>query len=326
MLYPHIARLVHGQPWAILPEKLDEIVSILAFRSEGGRLSSEEIEARIAPGRAAQPAGAQRQGAVAVIPVYGVISQRAGQMQQVSGGTSTADVAGMLNQAMADPNVGSILLDVCSPGGGVYGVPELADQIRAARAEKPIVALANAQAASAAYWIASAASELVVVPSGQVGAIGVYTTHFDKSRALAEEGITATVIRAGKYKAEDLPFSPLSPEAQAAVQESVDGYYAMFCDSVAAGRGCSAAAVRDGMGQGRMVSARDAVRLGMADRVATYEQTITRMMGLRAPASASQRAAIESDPVRVPLMAPATASANAADAEIYRRRLALRAL
>jgi capsid assembly protease len=325
--YSHIARVVYGQPWAILPEKLEEIAAILEFHAAGGRYSAEEIQARTGGPR--KPASAAVVGAVAVIPVYGVIQQRATLMSDTSGGTSCADIAGMLKQAMADPSVGSILLDISSPGGSVAGVPELHQQILDARATKPVVALANAQAASAAYWLASAAGEIVVTPSGEVGAIGVYTTHMDKSAALKTAGVQPTIISAGKYKVEGNPFGPLTDEARAAMQEAVDSYYGMFCAAVAAGRGTTPSAVRGGMGQGRMVGAKAAVAAGMADRVGTFDQTVARMAsaGRQAPRARAEDPAPEilaHTPPEAAPEAPAASESPAPDYDLLRRRLAFR--
>ena len=87
----------------------------------------------------------------------------------------------------------------------VYGVAELADQIQSARASKPVVAIANSLAASAAYWIGCAAGEFYVTPGGEVGSIGVWQAHFDYSQAIASEGVKPTLISAGKYKVEGNP-------------------------------------------------------------------------------------------------------------------------
>lgn len=326
--FPHVAALVYGQPWAILPDKLEQIAAVLEFHMAGGRYTAEEIQARIGS-PAPRQAGAAMVGSVAVIPVYGVIQQRMSMMSQMSGGTSCADISMMLKQAMNDPSVGSILLDVNSPGGSVAGIPELHQQILDARASKPIVAQANAQMASAAYWLASAASEIVVTPSGEIGAIGVYTTHMDRSAALKAQGVQPTLISAGKFKVEGNPYGPLTDEARAAIQEAVDGYYAMFCGAIAAGRGTTAAAVRNGMGQGRMVPAKAAVAAGMADSVATLDQTISRMAnaGRQPPRMRAEDPAPQIEATTPPEAAPeapAPGESPAPDYDLLRRRLEFR--
>ena len=209
--------------------------------------------------------------------MYGTIVQRADLFTEMSGGTSTERLSATFAQAVADPSVGSILLRIDSPGGGVYGVAEMADQIFKARGKKPIVAVADSMAASAAYWIASAADEIVVTPGGEVGSIGVFAAHEDISRHLDAEGVGVTLISAGKYKVEGSPFEPLGEEARAALQSRVNDYYSLFVRAVAKGRGVSVDDVRGGFGEGRVVGAQQAVKLGMADRVDTYDATVARL-------------------------------------------------
>ena len=142
-------------------------------------------------------------------------------------------------------------------------------------------------AASAAYWVASQADELVVTPGGIVGSIGVLTAHEDVSKAEEMAGVKTTVISAGKFKAEDHPFQPLSESARAEQQSMVDKYYNVFVSAVAKGRGVSLSTVRDGYGQGRVVKGEDALSMGMVDTVATLDQVITRLMGRPAQGSLS---------------------------------------
>jgi len=216
-------------------------------------------------------------GAIAVIPVSGVLMQHAGMMEACGGGTSTDTITQALRAALADDTVGQILLQIDSPGGSVFGIGELATEIRDARATKPIVGVANSMAASAAYWIGSACSELYCVPGGQVGSIGVIAAHENVAKALEAEGIAVTLITAGKYKAEGNPYGPLDAESLASIQADVDGYYADFTSAIAKGRGVSVEAVRKDMGQGRMLRGPAAQAVRMIDGVATVDQVVKRM-------------------------------------------------
>ena len=271
-------------PWAIVPEKLVVLEEIVARHVAGEKLSAEEIEARIHG--ATRPAD-QTVGSVAVLPLFGTIFPRANLMTQMSGATSADMFGKQFDQLVNDPNVSAIVLDVNSPGGQVGGIPELADKIHAARGKKPIVAVANQLMASAAYWVGTSASELIVSPSAEVGSIGVFTAHQDMSQALANEGVNVTLISAGKYKTETNPYGPLSEEAKANLQARVNETYQNFVDAVARNRGVSAATVRNDFGEGRTVGAQQAVTLGMADSVATLEETIARLQGAGASPAAS---------------------------------------
>jgi len=269
--YSHIISEVCRKPWAILPEKLAVIAQFIRMSAAGEKLSEEEIQASMSAGSRVSP---KSSGAVAVIPVYGTISRRMNMMSRMSGGTSIEQLTASFRQAMSDPSVKAIVLNVDSPGGSVDGVPELGAEILAARAQKKTIAVSDTMAASAAYWLASACDELVVTPSGSVGSIGVFAVHEDYSKALETEGVSVTLVSAGKYKTEGNPYQALSSEAKDALQSDVDKFYGMFVKAVAQGRRTTQETVKNGYGEGRMVMAQDAVKEGMADRVATLDQVL----------------------------------------------------
>lgn len=268
--YERVIRYVMEMPWAIKPEALGVILDILEFKANGGVRTEDEIEELI--GEDKRPTQIRR-GKVAVIPLYGVIMPRADVFMNISGGTSMQKLQATLIEADRDSKVASIVLDIASPGGSVELVPETAEVIR--NLQTPTVAVANTDAASAAYWIAAQADELVVTPSGEVGSIGVWTAHQNIAGAQQKAGLETTLISAGKYKVEGNPFGPLEEEARDAMQAKVDHYYDMFVADVARGRGTSAGDVRSGFGEGRMVTAADAVKEGMADRIATLDQIVS---------------------------------------------------
>lgn len=272
---PNLIHAALATPWAIQPERLAAIADVLARRAAGEKLDATEIRARVGDAK-----GAPQQGAgVAVLPLYGIIGHRMNQVQDISGpgGTSTEQFGAWFDAALNDPAIGAIVIDVDSPGGSVGGVPELAAKIAGARGIKPVVAIANGLAASAAYWIASAAEEFWVTPSGDVGSIGVYTMHQDLSAAYAGAGVVNTLISAGKHKVEGNPYAPLDDEARAAIQERVDEIYGEFVKAVAAHRGVDASDVQGGFGEGRVVGAVRAKRLGMVDKIGTMDTLLGRL-------------------------------------------------
>lgn len=275
--YRHVAASLFGTPWAIEPTKLMALVEILQVRLDGFQFSAEEVASRLeaaAPRRPIQHSS----GATAVIPIVGVLSKRASLFTDASGGTSLDSVTRAFRAAIEDDRIRSIVLDIDSPGGSTDGVQELADEIYEARGRKRITAVANPLAASAAYWIGAAADEFVITPSGMAGSIGVYAVHHDESALDEALGIRHTVVSAGKYKAEGV-YQPLSDEAVQHLQSMVDEMYGAFVDSVARSRGVSAGEVRNGFGEGRVVLARQAVREGMVDRIATLDTVLARHGG-----------------------------------------------
>ncbi|MFL6314795.1 MAG: S49 family peptidase [Terriglobales bacterium] len=273
MKYSRILNAFFSSNWAILPEKYEAIKALLELRAANGHVSDEEIKAIVAASKRPSP---KTPGNVVVIPVCGVICYRSSLMSDYSGGTSVQGLTKQFRAALADDTVKAIVFDIDSPGGDVDGIQELGDEIFAARGQKKMVAVANTTAASAAYWLASAADEVVVSPSGMVGSIGVFTTHNDRSEMDKMIGLKVTYISAGKYKTEANPDEPLSAEAQAAIQSFVDSFYGTFVADVARNRDVPATDVKNGFGQARCVVAKDALKLGMVDRIATFDQTLAR--------------------------------------------------
>jgi signal peptide peptidase SppA len=215
---------------------------------------------------------------VAVLPLFGTIFPRANLMTDVSGATSAERFGNQLTDLISDPEIGAIVLDVDSPGGQVGGIDEVSRLIYDARGKKPIVAVANHLMASAAYWIGTAADEIVITPSGEVGSIGVFSVHKDISEALKQEGIKVTLISEGKFKVEGNPYEPLAEEARGAIQTRVSDYYDAFVKAVARNRGVKTGYVRNGFGEGRVVGAGQAIELDMADRIGTLNETIIRLL------------------------------------------------
>jgi signal peptide peptidase SppA len=270
-------------PWALMPERLQAMSGILTRWSAGEPPSDETLfqvnTDRVLRDTRKQMAAASTGTGIAVLPLYGVVTQRGNMVDDISGpgSTSTQQFTSVLRQMLADDTVGQILIDIDSPGGSVYGVAELASEIVKARAQKPVIAVANSLAASAAYWIGCSASEFYVTPGGEVGSIGVWQAHFDYSKALEEEGVKPTLISAGKFKVEGNPYVPLDEQAQAFMQSRVDDYYNAFIEAVALGRSVSTSDVRSGMGEGRVLGADAALAAGMVDGIATFDDVLAKM-------------------------------------------------
>ena len=270
-------------PWALMPERLQAMAGVLTRWSAGEPPTDEAMfqiqSERVLRDTRKQMAAANAGSGIAVLPLYGVVTQRGNMVDDISGpgSTSTQQFTSALRQVLADDTVGQILIDIDSPGGSVYGVAELASEIVKARAQKPVVAVANSLAASAAFWIGCAASEFYVTPGGEVGSIGVWQAHFDYSKALEEEGVKTTLVSAGKFKVEGNPYVPLDPEAQAFMQSRVDDYYNAFIQAVAVGRGVTVDDVRNGMGEGRVLGADAALVQRMVDGIASFDDVLARM-------------------------------------------------
>jgi len=263
--YDRIIQAITDEPWAIIPEKLYAICDFINLKAAGADIPFKAVT---------KPETRQMQN-VAVLPLFGVLAHRTNLITSMSGGTSLDKFAGQLTALVKDPEIAAVIMDIDSPGGSVAGVEETGAIIAMAAKRKPVIAHANATAASAAYWLGAQASEFWMTPSGQVGSIGVVAAHHDMSQAMEKEGIKTTFITAGKFKAEGAPERPLSEDARDFMQTRVDQYYGTFVKAVARGRGVSESAVRNGFGQGRVVGSRDALDMGMVDHVGTIDDVLS---------------------------------------------------
>jgi signal peptide peptidase SppA len=294
MRYLHLLSAYAAEPWAMQPEKLAAITGLLLFQARGGKFGDDELQARISNARAREAATAP--GGVAIIPVHGVISQRASMLGDISeSGTSTEAIGQAFRKALADDTVRAIIFDGDSPGGGTYGIDELATEIRDARGVKPIIGQVNSLVASAAYYLLSQCDEIVCTPSGEAGSVGVYGVHEDVSEAMAKEGVKPTLIRGekGVHKGETMGFLPLTDDARAYLQERVNRAEDAFIRAVALGRKTTQSNVIENFGKGRMFGAQELVKRGMADRVGTLRETLQRFgaEGPRYAATADSRRA-----------------------------------
>ncbi|BAL77041.1 S49 family peptidase [Bradyrhizobium cosmicum] len=265
---------------------IDPVVAIEVSAMLNG-LSS--IEARDAALAATAQTVATQPSKIALIGVHGGLTPRGSWY-----GSSLSGIAASAMRAADDADVSGIIADFDSPGGTVSGTAEAAAAFAYAASKKPVVAVVNTLAASAAYWIASQASELVISPSGDVGSIGAMIMHQDISGYLDQIGLKMTIIRSEQspMKNEAHPFAPLSDDAKAFLQGRANSAGADFIRAVAAGRKVSQAKVKDEFGQGRVFGAKEALARGMADRVATLDSVIAGMVaGVPGRATSRRRSA-----------------------------------
>lgn len=232
---------------------------------------SQAVAAAQSARMAARESDTRQARRVAVVPISGMISKSFDVMCWLFGGTACDEISMAMDILCDMPDVETILLKIDSPGGSTYGVEELSQKIYSLRAKKRILAIADPMACSAAYYIGTAAEKFYCIPSGDVGSVGVYRIHVDESKALEAEGVTVSVIQAGKYKAEGMPFRPLSDDAKAFLQADVDRIYAKFLADVGRNRGISAQTVAEKHGQGRPVAGPDAISAGMVDGLTTFD-------------------------------------------------------
>jgi len=258
-------------PWAITPERLSEIQGIYTTHLRGEKIDIESIEARLGrPLANDQQEYSLREGGVAVLTIDGVIAPKANLFTRVSGGVSAQMATRQVESAIADPRVKALILAIDSPGGSVFGTPELAAAVRELSAIKPIVSVTDGMMASAAYWIGSAANAVFATgPTVQVGSIGVVASHSHTPPQAG--GARVTEITAGRYKRMAGPNAPLSEEGAAYIQGQVDHMYEVFVDAVAEHRGTTTQDVLSRMADGRIFIGSQALEAGLIDGFATVD-------------------------------------------------------
>jgi signal peptide peptidase SppA len=266
-LLPHIAGRVFNTPLLISRAKLDTILGVIIPRLQGEHLSFGTKS--VQRGYEVTPQG------VAVIPVLGTLVRRASGLDAQSGLTSYAALEDTLAMALKDSGVKAILLDIDSPGGEAGGVFDLADKIFNARKIKPIWAVANEDAFSAAYAIAAAAEKIYLPRTGGVGSIGVIAVHLDQSKAEENVGLTYTAIYAGEHKNDLSPHEPLSDPARTELQSEVNRLYDLFANTVARMRGIDAGAVK--ATEASLYFGDDAIAAGLADKTGTFSDALSEL-------------------------------------------------
>lgn len=212
---------------------------------------------------------------IAIIPVHGPLSKRSGIFDAFFGFTSYELLSDLLSQAIDDSEVNAILLDIDSPGGEVAGLFDIADEIFAARDKKPIWAVANEEAFSAAYAIASSATKIFVSRTGGIGSIGVIASHVDQSSFDEKMGVKVTTIFAGGRKNDLNPHEPLTTGAAKVLQDEVNRLYEMFIQLVSRNRKITIANVRNT--EAGLFFGSDGISMGLADDILTLPQTLELM-------------------------------------------------
>ena len=266
MLLPHLASRLYGTPLLIARSKLEVILSVL-----GERIGWPEPTAGL-PAYPVPRSQSTSAPGIAVIPVHGTLVRRALGVEAASGMISYGEIAAMIDAAVADTAIAGILLDVDSPGGEAGGVFELGARIRAANAVKPVWAVANDSAFSAAYAIACSASRMFVTSTAGVGSIGVIAMHVDQTVRDAKDGYRYTAITAGARKNDFSPHEVLTNDAHASLQAEVSRLYEIFIDHVAQMRGIAPGLIRDT--EAGLFFGPAAVAVGLADAQGTLESAL----------------------------------------------------
>lgn len=268
--------IVNGA-WALEAASLIEIQAIYKTHLRGDKIDVAGVEARLGrPLANEQKKYTVREGGVGVLAIEGVLAPKANLFTEISGGASTQMLGTQIQGMLNDNAVKSIILAIDSPGGSVFGTPELADIVRSAAKIKPVVAVSDASMCSGAYWIGSACNAVYITsPMVNVGSIGVVQRRtYQPAR---EGGPVVEEITAGKYKRVGSPDKPLNQEDRAYVEGQLDHMYGVFVSAVADNRGASIEQVLTHMADGRVFIGQQAIDRGLVDGFSTVDAMVEQL-------------------------------------------------
>lgn len=265
------AKVLTGSRWLMAPKNFRAMVERCA-------VATPEAITAAAAAFAQRPQTATMVGDVAVINCCGPITYRNSYFSMWYGSSTIEGMQAQFRQALIDPAVRAIVFRVDTPGGTVEMVPEFADELFAARGQKPIHAAADTMMCSAGYWVFSQ-TDMIYAPrsSGAIGSVGAYLQHEEISGLLEKMGVKVTLISYGENKTEANEYEPLSETAEAYLQAEVNEVGVEFDTYVARGRGITRAVVSETFGQGRVFSGAKALKLGMVDKLATFDQVLAKL-------------------------------------------------
>lgn len=287
---PYLASRLYGTPLLIARPKLEVILGVVARKLAGDTLATPPP----ATVDAGMTGGLQNLEGIAIIPILGTLVRRASYIGAASGLTSYHEIEAMAEQAFADPMVKAVLLEIDSSGGEAGGVFDLAQRLRtlAQTSGKPLWAIADEAALSAAYAIACAADRVWLTRTAEVGSIGVVAVHVDESVADAKAGFNYTFLHAGAHKVDGHPHAPLPAPVAADIQTDIEQLHAQFIALVAGFRRLTPEVVR--ATEARVYRGEAALQAGLADQIGTRAEAITalqRQLAMSAGRSLRNKAA-----------------------------------
>ena len=268
---PYLASRLYGTPLLVARPKLEVILGVVARKLAGETLATPP-PANVDAG---MTGGLQIVEGIAILPVLGTLVRRSSYIGAASGLTSYHDIEAMAEAAFADPQVRAVLLEIDSSGGEAGGVFDLAQRLRqlAQTSGKPLWAIADEAALSAAYAIACAADRLWLTRTAEVGSIGVVAVHIDESVADAKAGLNYTFLHAGAHKVDGHPHAPLPAPVAADIQADIEQLHDQFIALVAGFRRLTPEVVR--ATEARVYRGEAALQVGLADQIGTRAEAIT---------------------------------------------------
>ncbi|MCX8574528.1 MULTISPECIES: S49 family peptidase [unclassified Gilliamella] len=271
--YPHLANQVFGVPHYATRQTLDAVKAVIIPRMLSDSLSLSDLDNINLSTKPEATKVTSNANPVKVIPIHGLLTTRRGSINAACTElVSYERLRNDINQALSDDSIKEIVLDINSGGGSATGCKELADFIYQSRDIKPITAIVNFYAFSAAYFIAAACSKIVLSQTSGVGSIGVIWEHMEASKLEENAGLKFTTIYRGDFKNAGSMHEPLSENALTEINAQLDWMYNLFTQSVAQYRNIDIQKIIDT--QARCFFGADAISAGLADEVQNPQDAI----------------------------------------------------
>ncbi len=210
---------------------------------------------------------------IATVEIVGTMMKHEASLME---STSTLMMRRTLRTLAADSSVKGVMLAIDSPGGTAAGTDELAADIVALAQAKPVSAYVSGIGASAAYFVAAQAGDIVASPMSNIGSIGTMAVIYDTSKRQEASGVKIHVIKAGEFKGLGVPGTPVDPKTLDELQRRIDSTQRVFSQAVADGRGVSLEQVAK-WADGRVHVSADALSLGLIDHVGTMDAAMERL-------------------------------------------------
>jgi protease IV len=207
---------------------------------------------------------------IAVIYAVGSISSGEGSDDEIG----SDRISKAIKDARLDENVKAIVLRVNSPGGSALASDVIWREVNLAKKAKPFIVSMGDLAASGGYYISCAADRIFAQPNTITGSIGVFGMVPNMKKVFEEKlGITLDTVNTNKHSDLMSTFRGATPTESVFIQKSVEAVYDVFIGRVAEGRKISKDQV-DSIGQGRVWSGSDALKINLVDELGGLPEAI----------------------------------------------------
>jgi len=206
---------------------------------------------------------------IAVVYADGEITMGKGE-----DGITAWNMANTLRNIRNDKSIKAVVFRVNSPGGSAQASEIIARELALIKEQKPVVVSMGNYAASGGYWISVPATKILANPTTLTGSIGVFGVIPNVKKGMNNHlGITTDVAKSNESSDYPSIMRPLTSREQQAIQTGVELIYSQFIEKVAIGRQMEKQAVDD-IGQGRVWSGVDALKLGLIDEFGGITEAI----------------------------------------------------